>query len=92
MTLEELPIVSEETFEAHWARLRSSERYAEFIKETVGYLLKYNLSLARYLASESQGSSDPEGILRTAYTVLSLINEQLSAKRLDREVSNSPKS
>lgn len=88
MTLDELPIVSIETLEAHSARLRNEKEFMGFVGGTFNYLLTKNPALYSIIEAEAGDNPDPTHVRRVAYTVLTLVNDQLSAEKLKRELPN----
>jgi len=84
MALEELPEVSVGIYQAHKSRIATPEEYKNFIINTANDLFKKNNMLYNYIEVEASHNTDPEQVIRVAYTVLNLINDKLEADKLEK--------
>lgn len=86
MTLDDLPIISQDTIAAHEHRHRSSTEYTIYVTLTEIYLREKNTVLYAAIEAWAKNSKDPQYIRGAAYQLLTHINDQLRADRLKREI------
>jgi len=85
MTLDQLPIITEEILLAHESRCRSKEDYEKWQREVRTYLADdRNLPLDSFIEFYAMNSKDPEEARIFAYSLLTFINHGLEAEKMDK--------
>lgn len=85
MTLDSLPIISEDVLGPHGVRHRSEREYLAWLRDVDKYLKDKNPLLNALIETYARNSNDPKQVRGVAYTLLTFINHQLEADEMGRE-------
>ena len=86
MTLDEIPIIRKDLIEARVGELNSYESRLKMIREVSEYIEKIP-PLNNAIEKAVYERKDPEEMLTIFYSVLYLLNEQIAAERLKKELN-----
>lgn len=87
MSIEKLPIIEESVFFVHRDRIISKNAYSSFMENVYNYLKEKNNYLWKIIEGEARIAEEKgengEQIRRVAYTVLTLIDDQLKHNNIN---------
>ncbi|MBW2992836.1 hypothetical protein KY345_06495 [Candidatus Woesearchaeota archaeon] len=87
MSLDQLPVVSEDALLAHIKRIENNESYSNFMSESYEHLRTKNPNLWKIIEGHALGSPEEEKIRRTAYTLLHVLNDQIYSENMERDLA-----
>ena len=85
MTLDSLPILSENVLRSHQARLRNEVEYKSWLIKTDRTIRTENPVLYNLIEVYANNSDDPKLVRGVSYTLLTLIAHQIEADKMNRE-------